>query len=188
MILRSMVVLATLLVMAGPAGADVYKYYDSNGNLVLSDSLPKDGAAAAKAEKLQERPVMTLPALAPGKAPPSPTAESNKKKVEAVKYVVIIQSPAAEATFQRGGEAIPVAYSVTPALRPGDHVQVLFNGSPASTDLDLLPAGDLERGSHTLTVRVLDENDKEVAAASSVFYIQQTSKLGPTAPKPKPGK
>lgn len=184
MILRSVMVLATLLVMAGPAGADVYKYYDSNGNLVLSDSLPKDSTAAAKAEKLQERQVMTLPALAPGKAPPSPTAEA-KKKPEAVKYVVVIQSPAAEATFQRMGEDIPVAYSVTPALQGNDRLEILFDGT-AATDLNLLPSADLERGSHTLQVRVLDEKGKELAAASSVFYIQQTSSQGPTAPRPKP--
>ncbi|HEX6591717.1 MAG TPA: DUF4124 domain-containing protein [Moraxellaceae bacterium] len=189
MILRIFAVLAALLMVAGPAHAEVYKYYDSNGNLVLSDSLPKDSTAAAKAEKVQERPVMTLPALGPDKGRYSAEDEV-KKKAEGVKYVVVIQSPAAEATFQRGDEAIPVAYSVTPSLQAGDKLEVLFDGAAADGEISQLSSASLDRGSHTLTVRVLNDKGKELASASSVFYIQQTSKLGPTAPKPapKPGK
>lgn len=175
--------LCAALLLATSAQAEIYKYYDASGNLVLSDKLPKDGAAAAKAERIEAKPVMTVPALAPGKSARDDDKEEIKKPAPA-RYVVMIQSPVAEETYQRGGDAIAVAYSVTPSLQKGDRLEVLFDGNPAK-DMGMLPA-ELDRGSHSLVVRVVNAEGRELASASAVFYIQQHSQFSPTAPKPKP--
>lgn len=177
-----------LLVVTAVAQAEIYKYYDASGNLVLSDKLPKDSAAAAKAERIEAKSVMTVPALAPSSAAPvgKEDAKAELKKSAVANYVVVIQSPQAEETYQRNADAIAVAYSVTPSLQKGDRLEVLFDGSPAQ-DLSTLPA-ELERGSHSLVVRVINAEGRELASASSVFYIQQHSQFSPTAPKPKPPK
>jgi hypothetical protein len=177
--------LLLLAVVIAPVHAEIYKYYDSNGNLVLSDTPPKD--LPKPAERVDVRPIMTVPAL-PSTAP-KPSASQPASTKEAKRYTVVIQSPAADATFQRnGGETVPIAYSVEPALADGYHAVVTLDGANVEGG-DAISAENLERGAHTLMVQVQDESGKVVASASSSFYIQQRSNLlGPTAPKPKPPK
>jgi hypothetical protein len=179
---RFTLLLGVLLVLGSPLHAEVYKYYDSNGNLVLSDSLPKD--KNSKAEKIETRPIMTIPAL---DATRKGASAADKAPAKPLKYVILVQSPAPEATFQRSEGDIPLAVSVTPGLQPEHHLEVLMDGALVSSDgSGTLKVDDLERGSHTLLVKVLDTNGKTVASNQSTFYLQQPSALGPTRNKPKP--
>lgn len=183
--------LLVLLALALPAGADVYKYYDSDGNLVLSDSVP--GERAEKVEKLKPNPVMTVPALAPSRTY-RPAASAVPKPVrQAGDYEIVIQSPGAESFHRRAGEGIPVAFSVTPSLQDGHRLKLLLDGS-SSENLEEIVPESLGRGSHTLEVRVEDADGTVLKAGSVTFHIQQASALSPlrqTSPKPgdkkKPG-
>jgi hypothetical protein len=162
--LRALFLLVLTAGMTGTATADIYKYIDAAGNLVLTDSLPKDSALAGKAEKIETRPLMTVPAYKSGNSGPE------KKKDDTHGYIVIIQSPANEAVFTRGGDAIPVAYSVDPSLKNGDQLKVLVDG--AITDAASLNSDKLGKGSHTLNGKVIDASGKTVAGASVGFQIQ----------------
>lgn len=178
---RHFLLLAVLL-LGGltTAWADVYKYYDENGNLVLSDSPPKN--KADRLEKLEDKPIMTIPAL---KSRPGAVSGDEPVKARQTTYTIVIQSPADQSTIQRNsGEDIAVAYSVDPALVAGDHVEVTLDGN--RVDNASIAADNLERGEHMITVKVFNVANKMVASASSSFYIQQHSALGPTAPKPSP--
>lgn len=178
------VLLAGLLLSAGLAQAEIYKYYDKNGNLVLTDT-PPDGA-----ERVETKPMMTIPALAPD----SRTIDkpSTPAKAASTSYSIVIQMPEKDATYQRNsGESIPFAYSVNPSLQDGHVLEVLLDGQP--TEGMSVSADTLERGTHTLSVKVRDANKKELAQASSVFYIQQQTINKPGAgnkplPAPKPKK
>lgn len=173
-----------MLAVATSAHADVYKYYDSNGNLVLSDSPPKDKDMASKAEKVEAKPIMIIPAFRGGKRAPS----ANEKPVlkQAKEYVIVIQSPSAEASYQRNSqEPIPVAVSVSPALVGGHRLEFLLDGKISPGLASLQPA-ELDRGSHQLLLRVVDGANKVLASSSVTFQVQQHSTLGPLAPKSKP--
>ena len=61
-----------LLVPGTPALAEIYKYYDADGNLVLTDTVPKQHAE--KVKKVEPRPIMTIPALPHDKRPSSGSA------------------------------------------------------------------------------------------------------------------
>jgi hypothetical protein len=166
-------------------GADIYKYYDKDGNLVLSDEVPQENAD--KVQRIEARPVMTVPAAAPAKgrraeATPAPApAPAAAKKPEAVPgYVIRVQSPVAEQTYPKGGDAIPVAIAVSPGLRTGDRLETRLDGEVVA-NLTSIAADQLDRGEHRLAVRVLSAEGKPLASAVVPFYIQQRSALKPGA-------
>jgi hypothetical protein len=175
--------LLVLLALALPAAADVYKYYDKDGNLVLSDAVPND--RAEKAEKLTPNPIMTVPALKTGK-PAYGSATATERAAAPVRgnYEIVIQSPGADEHYRTVDEAIPIAFSVSPALQDGHSLATLLNGKPAA-DVYAIAPEPLGRGSHTLEVRVADAEGKVLKSSSVTFHIQQPSVLGPLR-KPKP--
>lgn len=173
--------LAALLALASPVQAEIYKYIDSNGNLVLTDSPPKD--KGSKAEKVETRPIMTIPAMQ-GSSHAAP--EDAKPAAHSGKYTILIQSPEPNATIQRVEGDVPLAISVTPQLLPEHSMQVLLDGTVISKDgSGSLQTNDMERGAHTLTVKVTDQNGKVLASQAATFYIQQPTVLGPNAAKPR---
>lgn len=116
---RVFLLLIVLLAYAAPGQAEIFKYYDSNGNLVLTDAPPKD--KAVKAEKIESKPIMTIPALKGTGAKAG--SESGKDKTKAINYTIIIHSPEVEAQPLGTGGAIRAALARSVA----DHV-FIFNG------------------------------------------------------------
>lgn len=181
-----LLLLALALLLPGGARAEIYKYYDADGNLVLSDTVPKD--RAEKVEKLKPRPIMTVPAVVPDRrAHPAPAADKDKPRLpEAGAYAIVVQSPVDGQTYPRGGDPVPVAISVSPGLAAGHRLDVRLDGQSAA-DLARIEPDRLDRGSHTLLVRVMDGAGKVLRASEVTFHIQQPSLQSPAAKsKPKP--
>lgn len=177
---RSLLVLAVLL--AGvPARAEIYKYYDAEGNLVLSDTVPKD--KAEQVEKLQPRPISTIPAMVPDRGRPQRPAAVKARAPQPEEYVIVVQSPANDQTYPRGSEPVPVGVSVSPGLAPGHRLEFLLDGQPAP-DLSRIEPDKMDRGSHVLDVRVMDAAGKALKSAEVTFHVQQRSVLAPNARKP----
>lgn len=177
--------LLALLLPAVPASADIYKYYDSDGNMVLSDSVPKEDTE--KVEKLQTKSVMTIPAFVTGKerrAAPQATAVA---KAVPGQYAIVIQNPVAGETYLRTSEPVPVAVSVAPGLAAGHHLEMRLDGK-GSGELTRIVPDQLDRGSHTLSVQVVDTAGKVLKSAEVIFHVQQRSMLAPSAARPAPGK
>lgn len=175
--------LLALILPTLSAGADIYQYYDQDGNLVLSDEVP--GENAERVERIEVRPVMTMPAVAPvkkgRKAAATAAAEASGKKPEALPgYVIRVQSPVAGQSYPKGGEAIPVSVGVSPELRVGDRLEMRLDGEVV-VNLASIAADQLERGEHQLVVRVLAADGKPLASAVVPFHIQQRSALKPGA-------
>lgn len=179
---RFLLLLGALLVLCAPVQAQIYKYIDSNGNLVLTDTPPKD--KDSKVETIETRPLMTVPAFPGGKKPP---VEAPAKKTANPGYVIVIQNPEPGATYQRySGETIPVAVSVSPSILSGHRLVYLLDGKEQDGAIGSLQSEDLDRGTHRLEVKVTGVSDEVLSSATVEFNIQQTSAQGPTAPKPKP--
>lgn len=178
---RVFLLLFSFLALMGPAQAEIFKYYDSKGNLVLTDTPPKD--KSAKVERVESKPVMTIPALKG--SPSKPAADDAKAKANVVSYKIVIQSPLNDATFRPGDDAIQVSAAVTPSLAPEHQLVFRLDGAELS-ESSTIQVDSLDRGSHQLLVAVQDAAGKVLTSVSSTFYLQSHSVLGPTAPKPKP--
>ncbi|MDQ8038346.1 MAG: DUF4124 domain-containing protein [Pedobacter sp.] len=174
----------TAMLVFSTAQAEVYRYIDSNGNLVLTDTPPKDKEGAAKVEKIETKPLMTVPAFQGGKGSGAAVAAPPKKA--GVAYEIVIQNPEPGATFQKNvAEEIPVAVSVSPSVIAGHRLVYLLDGQEQSGAIGTLSSASFDRGAHRLEVRVLDEAGNVLAKAAVEFNIQQASAQGPTASKPK---
>ncbi|HEX4869812.1 MAG TPA: DUF4124 domain-containing protein [Moraxellaceae bacterium] len=174
-----------LLLPGTPARAEIYKYYDAEGNLVLSDSVPRQNPE--KAEKIRPRPVMTIPALPPDRRPrPQPSAQKAPVKPQPGEYVIVVQSPVADETYLRGPEPVPVAVSVSPGLAAGHRLEMVLDGAPPVAELTQLVPEGMDRGSHTLEVRVVDAAGKTLKSAAVTFHVQQRSQLAPNAVRNRP--
>lgn len=167
---RAIVLLVCGLALAATAQAGVfYKYFDKDGNMVITDT-PYPGA-----EKIETKPVMTMPfPKGQGDAP----AADKPKKAAAEGYMIVIQSPADQSTYQRHGDPIAVAVSVSPSLHGGDSLKMLIDGKEISdsTKSSIEPDG-LERGAHQFTARVVDADGAVLKESSATFYIHQQSTL-----------
>ena len=79
--------------------------------------------------------------------------------------------------------SVPVSLQLIPGLQQGHRMQVLFDGQPYPA----WPAGalystllDLFRGTHTLSVNVLDANGRLLCGGPVIsFHVRQPSLLSP---------
>lgn len=183
MSLHRILLALTAMLVVSAAQAEVYRYIDSKGNLVFTDTPPKDKADAAKAEKVETKPLMTVPAFQ-GKG--ARTSGPAPKKAANPGYEIVIQSPEPGATFQKNAEeAIPVAVSVSPSVLAGHSLVYLLDGQAQNEAIGSLSSEVFDRGAHRLEVRVVDEKGEVLSRAAVEFNIQQTSAQGPTASRPK---
>jgi hypothetical protein len=163
----------------------VYKWVDEQGVVHYTDKPPSDGAQPAKLPPLQTYKGGTKPAL--GKF-----EKSNAKTGGAAGAQLDIVTPAHDETFR--GTTVPVAVQVTPQLKDGQKLIYLLDGTPASP-----PTGDtafaltnVERGTHTVTVTVVDEAGTQHGSSSGVTFhvllpgVDSKPKKPGAKPSPKP--
>ncbi|MDF2446249.1 MAG: hypothetical protein K0S46_1485 [Moraxellaceae bacterium] len=158
-----------LAALALPVRAEIYKYYDADGNLVLSDAVPKD--RAERVERITPREIMTVPALKPQPRPASAVHKAVASPVKAG-YAIVVQSPAQGASYARGPEPVPVAVSISPALAKAHRLEFLLDGGEPSASMAAIPVGDLGAGAHSLAIRVVDEKGAVLQVSTISFKVQ----------------
>ena len=172
--------LIVLLAMPLLASAQIYRYTDANGNVVLTDKPPQD-AQAEQVDVRTPNAVKVEPSTLPPAAKPEVAKAPNYK-------VMNITSPdGAEAIRANTGD-FQVVVRTVPALAAGHVLQALVDGSavgePGVSPLSLT---NIERGTHQLQVVVL-AGEKEIQRSNSVTITVQRVALGtpkPTLPLPK---
>ncbi len=169
--LRIIGVLACLAVAWACPAATLYKWVDENGVTHYSDQ-PHDGA-----EKIQVANAQTYPSgnAASGNAKPGPATPA---RAPAVKYRrVAISSPLDGDVFVNTGGRVPVAIDLDPGLAPGHQLWFTLDGQRIDSLGSSAMAGtlsDLERGSHTLFVQVVDASGTALLSSDPVtFTIRQ---------------
>lgn len=175
---RSLLVL--LLTVPLLASAQIYRYTDANGNVVLTDKPPQD----AQAEQVDVRTPNAVK-LEPSTMPPAPRPEMTGGPN--YKVLSITSPDGAEAIRANNGD-FQVVVRTVPALATGHVLQALVDGSavgePGASPLSL---SNIERGTHQLQVVVL-AGEKEIQRSNSVTITVQRVALGtprPTLPLPK---
>lgn len=168
------VIVALLLAQAGPAVADIWKGVDKDGNVLYSDE-PIPGGT-----RIHREPVQTI-------APPRPRAPATPpRQAPGVSYEVVeVLLPDQDATVRDNQGRVEVNVALTPNLRVelGHRVLVLLDGSPRGEPATTtrLEISDVERGTHTLEVRVLAADGSLLARSDPVTFHMHRTALGGTA-------
>lgn len=167
---KSMLFLVFLIVF-GPLHAQIYKWTDGDGNVHFTDK-PHPGA-----EKVELPEVQTFSSPPIPKLPPELT---QKDKSKAVDYKVSIVDPPDQVTIRNTMGYVPVNVQVEPALKSGDKLQLMFDGMPLGEPqaTTVFALRDINRGSHTLSVQVVNEKGKDIAKSKEITIFMQQPRVG----------
>lgn len=174
-----------LLSLALPAGAQIYKYTDANGNTVFTNQ-PPEGVAA---ESVELPPTNTVEMQAPSTPLPAPTADS--EQVAPYRVLQLVGLPDDGAVRANDG-SFNVGVLLEPQLAPAHRLRLLLDGQPygepsRSTRLAL---SNIARGEHRLAVEVLSDGKSFQQSEAVTFTVQrvntQSPALRPPPPQPKP--
>ncbi|HET7370536.1 MAG TPA: DUF4124 domain-containing protein [Gammaproteobacteria bacterium] len=161
--------LALVLTLAPASAATLYKWTDKNGVVHYSDK-PHEGA----------KPV-DLPGLSSFSVPSPPTRAAGQNEAEpANPYTDFsITSPKPEETIQADNGQVPVTVAINPALRRGQSLVYMLDSQRAgSTDATSITLGNVNRGTHTLKVMVVNGSGETIAQAPAVtFHVRHHSAL-----------
>lgn len=155
------------------AQAAVYKKVDADGNVSFSDVPDKS------AQVVNVTPLSTIPAMSPDliKKTLGQGDTAATPAVDMSNYVLTINSPSPDQTFNRAEDAFAANVTVKPELRDGDRLVLLVDGkaSNAKQDNPTVHTAEMDRGSHVFEARVVSARGKVLTAKSVTFFVQQAS-------------
>lgn len=166
---RGLAPVITALLLAPAAWGAIDRWADSQGVAAHSDTV-RPGARRVEA------------AFTPGFAPaPAPSLAQAGSAAPAQNYTGFgLVRPAAGATIHSNLDQVEVELKVEPALKPGDRIRVILDGSPlpemqTTTRFTL---NRVYRGSHTLQAAIVDSQGNTLTATDTVtFYLWHASRL-----------
>ncbi|MFP3926577.1 DUF4124 domain-containing protein [Pseudomonas sp. W5-36] len=166
-----------LLVFALPAAAQIYKYTDASGNTAYSNQPPN----GTKAETVELPPLNSVETVVPAVPPPLPaTQNQNQNQQTAATYQVLALKdlPQDEALRANNG-SFTVGVAIEPRLQPGHLLQLIVDGTPYGqpTNIPRLQVMELERGEHSFSVQVLD-NQRSIQQSETVNLTVQRVHVG----------
>ncbi len=147
-------------------------YVDAQGNRVFTDQ-PKSGNAKrvplTKSNRMAANPTSAAPLL----------AQSSPEVQALFHYEVLrILIPEPDATIRSNTGEVIVSATNEPALQPGHRYRLLLDGQPTAEpgQSPVFPLSNIDRGSHALSVEILDEQGRIVErTANQPFHMQRTS-------------
>ena len=156
--------IAVILGLSSPLLAQVYKTVDEQGNTVFTDT-PSGNATPVEIQQTN-----TAPAV---KVSPKPT-EIKPQAPDSIYQSLSISSPRDGHHIVNGLVAFNVNMSVEPALRQGDSLVLLINGSQHSSGQGLSrQVESIARGEHTLAAKIIDAKGKTLISSSVVNITAQ---------------
>lgn len=161
--------LILLAAVALPAGADVYKWVDTQGNVTYSDT-PQPGAEEIDIGPLQTYEAPALPRFEPAPKEPEPPGYGE--------FRVIM--PIDDETLRDNGGNIEIKLALSPQLSGTHKLAIFMDGRDLGGDGRAMSVNlqNVDRGTHTVYATVVDEKGKQVAKTRSVrFYLHRGSLL-----------
>ncbi|MEH6358623.1 MAG: DUF4124 domain-containing protein [Pseudomonadales bacterium] len=155
---------------------DIYKRVDEKGVPSFSDA-KTEGAEIITVEPVNVQAIPTPPPAS--YKPISPEASFSYNKLAII-------NPADQSTL-RDEHNIVIQVTIEPGLRAGHQLEFLDNGQPLQTagknlSIELT---NFDRGSHTLTARIIDKTSKVLKTSKPVtVHIFRTIAPPPAAPAP----
>lgn len=166
-----------LLVFALPAAAQIYKYTDASGNTAYSNQPPN----GTKAETVELPPLNSVETVVPAPPPPMPATQNqnqNQQSAAAYQVLALKDLPQDEALRANNG-SFTVGVAIEPRLQPGHLLQLIVDGAPYGqpTNIPRLQVMELDRGEHSLSVQVL-ENQRSIQQSETVNLTVQRVHAG----------
>ena len=171
--------------------AEVYKWTDEAGNIIYSDR-PQPGVEKIEEIDVTKGTYYTPPTL-PAIKPPAATT----KKEPPVYEIVEIRQPQQDDTIRDNQGYVQVSLRTVPDLKQDHSYQLYLDGEPIYDPFvyNVVRIPNVDRGSHSLEVRIVDADGAEITASEPVtFHLHRASarinqerrRRPPRQPKPTP--
>lgn len=163
--------------------AQIYKWTDSDGIVHFSD-IPHVGATTIKLPEVKKNNSSVNPLL-----DKEPVASSVTTNSTANYRDIAITAPKNDATIRNNQGYVPVIVSIEPELKPGDLIQILFDGEPlGKPKASMISAiNDIKRGTHTIAASVVDKDGGVIKTSEAVTIYMHRPMVG-MVPNTKPVK
>ena len=175
--LKRLVCLVLAFGAASDLHARVYKTVDEEGNVIYTDVPPKQDSKRITIDT----PNVFNPAL-PTVAPPPADEEPVEEEKPAVSYKLLrIVSPKDDEGVRENAGNINVTVNSNPNvdIDNGHSLEILVDGAVhASGTATSFELSSVDRGTHTLTARIVDANGNVLISADTItFHMLRISQL-----------
>lgn len=165
---QSFLVVILPLVVTDLALAAIYKTVDKEGNVIFTDTRPVDDPS----EEVKLRPITPMSSVPIGRSGSSLQGEEDESK--AIYSRLEIVEPANDSTVRDQGN-FTVKVATEPRILSGHRIRLLLDGgvvgeSKRKLTFDLT---NVDRGTHTLTVEIVDNRRKVVQSSSSKVHVHR---------------
>jgi hypothetical protein len=167
--LKAWLLIACLLAL--PVSAEVFTYVDAQGNRVFTDQ-PKPGNA-------KRVPLATSNRMSATDTASATALEKKPDEKPLFRYDMLrVLVPDPDATIRSTPGDIIVSVTSEPALQRGHRYRLLLDGQPTAEpgSSPVFPLSNIDRGTHQLSVEILDEQGRTVErTANQPFHMQRIS-------------
>jgi hypothetical protein len=168
------------------AGERIYKTVDEHGNIVFTDVPPKEGD---QSEQVNVVPLNTID-LTPAEPAKTLNAPANDEQVSGDYYSELaVASPSNDEAVRENAGNVVITAAVNPPLVPGHRLLLVFDDEPTEIEADdsSFYITNVDRGSHSVAVRVVDRAGNVLKQSAPVtFHLQRASVNSPARPAPAP--
>ena len=179
---RQSLVLVLSLCAASAALATTYVRVEKDGTKTYSDR-PIPGGQVVELQPAQTYSTPQSPVSSPSGRP---REEDLLRQADSFRYESCTVSPENDSTLQNP-MTVTIAVSTNPSLRGGDQLTMTVDGQPVNgTSYTMAP---VNRGTHSVAIRIASQNGTVVCSNSSVFHVIQPGLNSParqSAPPPRP--
>lgn len=166
---------------SGVGAQKIYKFVLPDGRITYSDKPPEEDPEARE---------VTLSPLQTYSPPPTPPLQrSAKPEKKGHEYQSLeVTSPSNDATLRDNGGNVQISIALSPGLQPGHSIDISMDGkSIGSGNSTSVTLTNVDRGSHTVQAKVLDEDGKAVLSSNSVtFHLLRTAVRPSVSPRAGP--
>lgn len=160
----------------------IYKQKQPDGTVIYTDE-PGPGAEEVRVQQLPTYEAPRTPSFTPYQ-PPRETQSPGRSYER-----FAISSPGNDEAIRDNTGNITVSVSLSPVLDAGHQIEYLLDGVLVeTTGATSIQLQNVDRGSHTITARVVDHRGAVLDESSVTVHLQRTSVLQPGRNQPAPPK
>jgi len=148
---------------------EVYKTVDEDGNIIFTDR------PTTNSEEIKLKELKTTETVKPSSS--SSGSRSREKNAEDFSYKkIFVSSPADGSAIRSNDGNVTISVNLEPSLRSGHRILITMNGKELSKGAGKsVSQTNLDRGTHTVIVSVIDSSSNAIISASSSFSILRAS-------------
>lgn len=148
--------------------APIYKHVDENGNVSYSDS-----SQSANDEIIKLEPINTQTSQHEETFQPNATSNLDQP----IDYQLVIDNPLNDTTITPGQSFVGISGYMEPGADFATQFELIYDGQVVqANDSPAFVIDQLERGTHTISIRVLDEYGVNIATSQRIqIHVQRPS-------------